>query len=269
MSDDRFSRQSFLGAGSVRQVASTQVCIVGLGGGGSHLVQQLSHLGFADFTVYDSDIVDESNLNRLVGATEVDARKGTPKVEVAERVIRGLNPSARISARKTRWQNEPDGVRGADIVFGSVDTFAGRQELEACCRRYLVPYIDIGMDVHAVGHEPPIAAGQVILSMPGRPCLTCLGFLSEERLGREAALYGAAGGRPQVVWINGVLASTAVGLAVDLVTDWSRGVRGPVYLSYRANDGTVRPHVRLDYLKSQKCPHFPADMVGDPVLVSL
>jgi hypothetical protein len=36
----------------------------------------------------------------------------------------------------------------------------------------------------------------------------------------EAEKYGAAGSRPQVVWPNGVLASTAVGLAVQLLTPW-------------------------------------------------
>jgi hypothetical protein len=35
--------------------------------------------------------------------------------------------------------------------------------------------------------------GQVILSMPGSPCRTCLGFLNEATLAREAALYGDAG----------------------------------------------------------------------------
>jgi hypothetical protein len=42
------------------------------------------------------------------------------------------------------------------------------------------------------------------------------------KLAAEAARHGDAGGRPQVVWPNGALASTAVGLAVDLVTGWTR-----------------------------------------------
>ena len=119
-------------------------------------------------------------------------------------------------------------------------------------------------DVHEAGDEPPVMGGQVILSMPGGPCMFCLGFLTEEKLGREAANYGAAGGRPQVVWPNGVLASTAVGVAVDLLTDWSRSLRGPVYLSYRANDGTVAPHRRLAYIQDGGCSHYPVDQVGDP-----
>ena len=112
-------------------------------------------------------------------------------------------------------------------------------------------------------------AGQVILSMPGEPCLTCMEFLSETDLAREAAQYGAAGSRPQVVWANGVLASTAVGIAVDLLTGWTTLLRGPVYLSYHSNLATVKPHVRLDHLESGTCPHYPIEQVGDPRFRSL
>ena len=81
--------------------------------------------------------------------------------------------------------------------------------------------------------------------------------------------YGDAGPRPQVVWPNGTLASTAVGLAVDLLTDWTRSLRGSVYLMYDANAGTVRPHPRLTYHGGAPCPHFPPDQVGTPVFKKL
>src|SRR5208337_594417 len=192
-----------------------------------------------------------------------------PKIEAARRRILEVRSSARIEAFKCRWQDHPAQLRTCDLVFGCVDSFAERRELEVCCRRYLIPYIDIGMDLHQAGDEPPGMGGQVILSMPGGPCMFCLSFLTQEKLGREAAQYGAAGGRPQVVWPNGVLASSAVGVAVDLLTDWSRSLRGPVYLSYRGNDGTVTLHVRLTNFRGGPCSHYPPDQVGDPIFKSI
>lgn len=105
-------------------------------------------------------------------------------------------------------------------------------------------------------------AGQVIVSLPGGPCMRCLGFLTEEKLAREAARYGAAGPRAQVVWSNGVLASSAVGVAMQLLTTWAGATVCP-YLSYDANLGVVRPHPRLEFV-STSCSHFPADAVGAP-----
>jgi hypothetical protein len=262
---ERHSRQSFLGPQAQSTIAQVRVGVVGLGGGGSHIVQQLAHLGVQRFTLFDADVVDESNLNRMVGAIAADARAKTPKTEVAKRIITAINPEVELVTHMGRWQDRPELLRGCDLVFGAVDTFAGRRELEVACRRYLIPYIDIGMDVHRVGDEPPRMAGQVILSMPGGPCMFCLGYMSEERLAQEAAEYGAAGPRPQVIWSNGVLASTAVGVCIELLTDWTRAPYRPLYLSYDGNTETVTPHVRLKYLPMADCPHYPLEQVGDPI----
>lgn len=72
-------------------------------------------------------------------------------------------------------------------------------------------------------------------SMPNGPCMRCMGFLTEDVLGAEAAKYGDVGGRPQVDWPNGVLVSTAVGLAVDWVTNWTNSKKTHSYLEYDGN----------------------------------
>lgn len=269
MSDDRFSRQSFLGEQSQPAIERTVIGVVGLGGGGGHVVQQLAHIGFMHYRVYDGDGADESNLNRLVIATEADAAANTPKIELARRRILSVRSDANVEMFACRWQDRPEPLRGCDIVIGCVDGFAERRELEVACRRHLVPLIDIGMDVHIVGDEPPRMGGQVILSMPGGPCMTCLGFLNEANLAREAAKYGEAGLRPQVVWPNGTLASTAVGIAVDLVTDWTRSLQGAMYLMYDGNANTLTPHPRLVYHDGGPCSHFPPRQLGPPAFKRL
>ena len=245
------------------------VGVVGLGGGGSHITQQLAHAGFCHYVLYDNDTVEESNLNRLIGGTKADAASKTPKIEVARRMIYGLQPEASIEAYQSRWQDHPCPLRGCDVIFGCVDGLAERRELEACARRYLIPYIDIGLDVYQASNEPPVMAGQVILSMPGGPCLICLGFLAEDELSKEAAQYGAAGPRPQVVWANGVLASTALGIVVDLLTDWTKSLRNPVYLCYYGNQAVLHSHIRLKYLDRDGCSHYPVEQVGDPYFKAL
>ena len=128
-------------------------------------------------------------------------------------------------------------------------------------------YIDIGMDVH--GQDPPVIGGQVILSSPGGLCMRCIGFLTDAKLTEEAGRYGKAGTRPQVVWPNGVLASTAVGLGVDIVTGWTRRGLPYAYLVYDGNKGTIKESVTLRNLNIAACPHFSDIGVGDPVPVEL
>ncbi len=263
----RYSRQSFLGPDAAMAIARCTVGVVGLGGGGSHIVQQLAHIGFQRYVIYDDDVVEESNLNRLVGARSADVAAATRKVDLAKRMILGLQPDASIRLYACRWQKTPEPLRRCQIVFGCVDSYIGRSELEVTCRSYLMHYIDIGMDVH--GTEKPVIGGQVILSSPGSVCMRCMGFLTDAQLAQEAGRYGDAGARPQVVWPNGVLASTAVGLAVDLVTNWTRRGRLHAYLSYDGNAATMKESITLLKLDPASCTHFPVSKAGDPIYVDL
>ncbi|HJP93918.1 MAG TPA: ThiF family adenylyltransferase [Pyrinomonadaceae bacterium] len=261
--NDWLSRQSFLGSNSDEVLSQCRVGVIGLGGGGSHIAQQLAHLGVGHFLLIDPDNVEASNLNRLVGATKKDVTKATPKTSVARRLIKRINPKAQVITISREWQTEGNSVAGCDVVFGCVDTFSAREEIERICRRFILPFIDIGMDVTEVPGGYMIS-GQVILSMPGEMCMWCLGFLTEELLAQEAGRYGAAGGRPQVIWPNGILASAAVGTFVQLVTPWRHEMKPSLYLEYDGNTQTVALSNRLHYLEGKICSHFLSSAVGDP-----
>lgn len=267
MSGVRYSRQSFLGENSNAAISDCIIGVMGLGGGGSHAIQQLAHIGFQRYVIYDDDVVEESNLNRLVGATVVDALAETPKLHLAKQMVFGLQPNAEVDAHARRWQDCPGPLHRCHIVIGCVDSYKGREELENECRRHLIHYIDIGMDVH--GTNPPVIGGQVILSSPGGHCMRCMGFLTEAKLAEEGRRYGNAGGRPQVIWSNGVLASTGVGLAVDLVCNWTTRRATGVYLSYDGNEFTVKPSLLLRNLDGVVCPHYMNMDLGPPVLTEL
>ena len=259
-------RQSFLGADSDARLAGATVGLVGLGGGNSHVVQQLAHLGVGGFVLLDDDIITLTNLNRLVGGTSEDVKAERPKIEIGARVIRAINPNARIVMRKAKWQEVGDLLKGCDIIVGGLDHIGSKDELEAFCRRFMIPYIDMGMDVTPL----PVAgqslvSGQVVLSMPGEPCLRCLQLVTDERLKAEAQRYGVAGGRPQVVWPNGLLASTAVGLVVQLLTPWMADPPRSAYFAYDANLGTIAPSDRLARRRGKPCPHYPTKAVGNPM----
>ena len=262
----RYQRQSFLGNGSQAIIERAVIGIVGLGGGGSHIVQQNAHIGFKNYALYDPQTAEDTNLNRLVGATLRDV--GREKLRIARRVIKGLQPNAKVLCKRSRWQSEPEALMACDIVFGCVDSFQDRDELETFCRRHLILYIDIGMDIHQVDDEPPRLAGQVILSAPGHACMKCLGFITPEKLAKEAQTYGAAGPRPQVIWPNGILASLAVGLAVDALTGWTRKTTAPVYLCYDGNKNLLTEHVRLQYAP-KGCQHYPLPNAGKPLVTAL
>lgn len=256
-------RQSFLGAKSEQRLAEVTVGLVGLGGGNSHVAQQLAHVGICNFVLIDADLISLTNLNRLIGGTWWYVLKRTAKVAIMKRMILAINPKARVEIHRKQWQLAGDALKRCEVIVGGLDNVRGKDELDAFCRRFLIPYIDQGMDVHKLtGGHGHLVAGQVVLSEPGSPCLRCMGIVTDAALAEESRRYGAAGGRPQVVWSNGVLASLAVGLVVQLITPWSRRTRPGAYLSYDGNSGLVVEAERFRRW-SASCTHYPPAAVGD------
>ena len=98
---ERFDRQvRAFGQDGQRVIAGLRVAIVGLGGTGSLIAQQLAHLGVYDFVLLDVDHLETSNLNRVVGATPGDV--GSSKVAVAARMIKAINPGF-----EAQWNGKP------------------------------------------------------------------------------------------------------------------------------------------------------------------
>ncbi len=258
----RHSRQRFLGVRAHSIISSARIGVVGLCGGGSHIVQQLAHIGVRRFVLCDDDQVEATNINRLVGATLHDVRKRQHKTRIAERVIRNIQPISHIDSAPDRWQQKMEHLKTCDAVFACLDSFQSRRDLEAFCRRHFVPLIDIGMNVAASGGAPEIY-GQVVLSLPGEPCLHCAGVLTERSLSQEAQHYGDAGPQPQVVWPNGVLASTAIGIFMQLLTGWTGNCKLPYRLDYQGSRGLLQASPICSAI-TEGCVHYPLGQAGDP-----
>jgi hypothetical protein len=168
--------------------------------------------------------------------------------------MRQVHPEGLVQAHPKRWQDVHEILRTCDLVFSCVDGYLAREEIERYLRRYRVPLIDIGMDVREV-QGGFLIVGQAILSKPGGPCMRCFGFIRDELLRQEAERYGAAGERAQVVWPNGTLASSAIGMAMALLLPWHAEQRPAPYLLYDGNALTVAPHPRLPFIPAT-CVHY-------------
>lgn len=242
----RLARQNVAIPNSDGALADATLGVVGLSGGGSHVVQQSAHIGIGTQVVTDPEFVDETNLGRLVGATEVDIDV-TRKTDLAERVVRGIDSTIHVVKVPHEFPTAEAmaALKDADIIVTPVDTFHSREMLNRFCRRHLIPQIDIGMTIRTKDEQLTIARGQVIASIPGYACMRCWfltdATLKEERDQRRLGYDRDpnAPGDPQVVSMNGVLASEACNCVLDLITGFSRGMRGAKYWRYDARRGVL------------------------------
>src|SRR3989442_11484933 len=97
MSVDRFERQERLfGKEGQAKLRAARVAVVGVGGLGTHVVQQLALLGVGELALIDSEELAESNRNRYVGARHDDPIPGTQKVFIGERLTKEIDPTIQI-----------------------------------------------------------------------------------------------------------------------------------------------------------------------------
>ena len=261
--NERTIRQSFLGEKSDGIFSASPIAILGLCGGGSHIAQQLAHIGFENIIIVDFDIVEDPNLNRMVGSCPQDAIDCSRKIDVIEKLIKYINPKAKVTKLSGKWQEHSDVLRNCIGIMGCLDSFIARDELEHFCRRFLLPYIDIGMDVHE-SKTGFYITGQVITSLPESLCMRCLGYISEERLAQESKKYGNAGENPQVIWPNGVLASIAVGQLIKILTPWNSELNLSPMIDYDGNKQHAMDSPKLKILEDHICTHYKNNTLGDP-----
>jgi len=253
MKNERFDRNiRFFGIDGQERIASTKVTVVGLGGLGSHLVQQLALLGTRDLAIIDSEELADTDRNRHVCASATDPIPGSLKTDICERLILSIDPSIRIAKIPQTLVSEAAfrAVTEADYVFGCLDSEGTRLILTELCSAYARPYFDLATDIPP-GERLRYGGRVCFAGGIGIGCLVCLDELDldeahadlggpefhrvrQEIYGMDQELLGEKG--PSVVSINGAVASLAVTEFAVAVA----GIRSPnVLLKYYAHRGTV------------------------------
>jgi molybdopterin-synthase adenylyltransferase len=268
----RLARQTVaIGPESEIKFRTTTVAVVGVSGGGSHVVQQLAHQGFGGLVVVDDQVLDETNLGRHVGATSDDVGRSL-KVDIAKRVIGGIDQSVDVLAVPERFPSRDTvaALKEADIIVACLDRFDARANVNAFCRRYLIPLVDLGMTIRSTDERLASADGQIIVTLPGHTCMRCY-FITDEILAREQREKPPgydqnpdAPGDPQVVSMNGVLASEACNCVLDLATGYSNGSRGPGQWQYQGRTGALQPSELPS--RWDDCPACAEEGEGDPTI---
>ena len=163
-----------------------RVGIVGCGGTGSSVAEQLVRLGVRNFTLIDNDTVSESNLTRLYGSTPSDV--GLPKVEVVAQHLTRIAPDVKCRSVQGMISLQPIALAltSVDLIFGCTDDNAGRLVLSRLSTYLLTPVIDVGVLLSSTedGTLSDIN-GRVTVLSPGSACLVCRDRIDLQRAATE------------------------------------------------------------------------------------
>src|SRR3954454_9122322 len=109
-----------------KKLKSARVLMIGAGGLGAPLGLYLAAAGVGYLGIVDSDVVDDSNLQRQVTFTTEDI--GVPKLVAAKRRLSALNPHIEIVTHETRLSsdNALELFRDYDLIVDGTDNFPTR-----------------------------------------------------------------------------------------------------------------------------------------------
>ncbi len=249
MIKNRYDRQiRFFGKEGQAILSKTHVCVVGVGGIGSHLVQQLAYLGVGSISIIDDDKLEETNLNRLIGAKHNNLFD-MPKVDIMEQLISSISPEIKIKKILDNLISKAGftAVKQSDFVFGCLDNDGPRFILNEICLAYEIPYIDTATDIISKTDY----GGRVVSILDETRCLQCLDLISPEEVRRylenpsirkdEETIYGVNkklldGKSPSVVTINGIIASIAT---TEFFLHQTKIRKAKSYLKYHGCRGIV------------------------------
>ena len=246
----RFDRQiRALGPEGQRALERIRVAVVGLGGTGSVVVQQLAHLGVRRLVLVDDDRVEATNLHRLAGGSFVDAWLRRRKTAVARRLVRRVTRGAKVETRESlRSRVTLEALKEVEVIIGCVDNDGARLVMSELAAAYLIPYLDIGVGIE---HDGPRAmGGRTSFFLPGGACLACADDLDFG----ETAEDLETGPQRRLREARGYARDRRIEAALMPLNTTIAGLAMLELLAFATGVDRVRPHQRYDALARRVIP---------------
>lgn len=220
-------------------ISRAKVCIVGVGGTGSAIAEQLVRLGVSDFVLIDPDKFSPTNLSRVYGTRFGSVRKSRflseYKVNLVASNLRKIHPNAHIRAANQNvvLSNISALLLDRDILFLCTDEHWGRSIVNQIAYQYIIPTINLGVRITSKDGVISHAIGGVDVLSPDKPCLWCKQFLRSERIAAESLpleerryllqegyVEDIDSKTPSVISFTTSVASSAVSMFVHLITNF-------------------------------------------------
>lgn len=229
------------GRAATQDLGQLRIGIAGCGGTGSAVAMLLARMGVRRLALFDSDYVDETNLNRLHFATRTAANLRELKVDVVARGVAEIGLPIAIERIPEPVDSTAgrDVAKACDLLFGCTDDHLGRNALNRIAHFYLIPVVDLGLLIEPLDDGYSVFDGRVTVVQPGYPCQTCRKLISASELHTESlrrndpvvfnhyrrAGYVPTGSDPSPVVVS--FTTEVATMAVNEVMQRLTGFRGP------------------------------------------
>lgn len=119
----------------------SQVAVIGCGGLGGYVIEQLARLGVGRIVAVDPDYFEEHNLNRQLLSSV--ANLGSPKAAAAAQRVSEINPAVTLEPLQTAFSRDNGSqiLAGSMVAVDALDNVGSRLELAATCDELKIPLV--------------------------------------------------------------------------------------------------------------------------------
>jgi proteasome lid subunit RPN8/RPN11 len=238
-----------------------KIGIVGLGGTGSAVCEQLTRLGVGHLMLCDPQLFEKSNTNRVYGSSIED--DGNSKTSIAHRNIDhiGIGTVVEVVDGSSTELRTAQPLKECDIIFGCTDDEWGRAVLTKLAISYFVPVFDMGVEVESENESIINVRGRVTTLLPNSPCLFCRGVITPdiiaaevlhkihpeeyERRRKEGYVPGLPGNAPAVIMFTSATASTAISELLHRLTGYMGESRSSTEVVLRFDESKISTNSKI------------------------
>lgn len=150
MNEERFgSLARIYGAEELQKIQNSHICVVGIGGVGSWVVEALARTGVQRLTLIDGDDISRSNMNRQCHTLE--STIGKMKAEIMKQRVLDINPDCQVRTVEQYLGDDnifdlllPDAVDTVDCVIDAIDRIKYKALMIYFCKRNKLPVVTTG-----------------------------------------------------------------------------------------------------------------------------
>lgn len=162
------------------------VGIVGVGGTGSAITEQLIRLGVGKITIIDGETFEKTNVNRVYGSSVNHNEKNKTQIALEQAEHIGLGTQIITDNKPIFYRSSAEKLKTCDIVFGCTDDNWGRSILTKLAVYYLIPVFDMGVKIDSKDGTIKSIQGRVTTLLPGHACLFCRGRVTAKKIQSES-----------------------------------------------------------------------------------
>lgn len=124
-----------------KKVNNLKVCVIGCGGIGTYIIESLTRFGVETITAVDKDVIDDTDLNRLIHSNSKTI--GRPKAKITKKYVQNISNRVNINTLQLDYTEKTGRkiIKNHDVVIDASGDFEIKRLIEEHCLELKIPHV--------------------------------------------------------------------------------------------------------------------------------